>query len=41
MEVADFGIDVVLIEPDGVKTDWGMIAADHLAESSKGGAYEY
>lgn len=40
MEVADFGIDVVLIEPGGVKTDWGMIAADHLAESSKGGAYE-
>lgn len=40
MEVAAFGIDVVLIEPGGVKTDWGMIAADHLADSSKGGAYE-
>lgn len=40
MEVAAFGIDVVLIEPGGVKTDWGMIAAAHLAESSKGGAYE-
>ncbi|MGM9945617.1 MAG: oxidoreductase [Lysinibacillus sp.] len=40
MEVADFGIDVVLIEPGGVKTEWGMIAANHLAESSKGGAYE-
>ncbi len=40
MEAAEFGIDVVLIEPGGIKTEWGNIAADHLAESSKGGAYE-
>lgn len=40
METSDFGIDVVLIEPGGIKTDWGLIAADHLEESSKGGAYE-
>ena len=40
MEVSDFGINVSLIEPGGIKTDWGFIAADHLAESAKGGAYE-
>ena len=40
MEVKPFGIDVSLIEPGGIKTDWGLIAADHLAESAKGGAYE-
>lgn len=40
MEVKGFGIDVVLIEPGGIKTDWGFIAADHLAESSKNGPYE-
>ena len=37
---SDFGINVSLIEPGGIKTDWGFIAADHLAESAKGGAYE-
>ena len=40
MEVADFGIDVSLIEPGLIKTDWGIIAANKLADSSKGGAYE-
>ena len=40
MEVADFGIDVSLIEPGGIKTDWGIIAADKLANSAKGGSYE-
>ncbi len=40
MEVKPFGIDVVLIEPGGIRTDWGIIAAKHLAESSKGTAYE-
>ena len=40
MEMKPFGIDVVMIEPGGIKTDWGIIAADHLAESSKGTAYE-
>ena len=37
MEVADFGIDVSLIEPGGIKTDWGIIAADKLANSAKNG----
>ena len=40
MEVQPFGIDVVLIEPGGIKTDWGIIAAKHLRESSQGTAYE-
>lgn len=40
MEMKPFGVDVVLIEPGGIKTDWGIIAAKHLAESSKGTAYE-
>ena len=39
MEIADFGIDVSSIEPGGVKTDWGFIAADKLEKSARGGAY--
>lgn len=40
METKQFGINVSIIEPGGIKTPWGFIAADHLAESAKGGAYE-
>lgn len=40
MEVKQFGIDVVIIEPGGIRTDWGLIAADHLRDSAQGGAYE-
>lgn len=40
MELKPFGIDVVLIEPGGIKTDWGTIAARHLRESSAGTPYE-
>lgn len=40
MEVKPFGIDVVLIEPSGIKTNWGLIAADHLEESARGTVYE-
>lgn len=39
MEVKPFGIDVVIIEPGAIKTNWGIIAADHLAETSEGTAY--
>ena len=39
MEMRPFGIDVVLIEPGGIDTDWGVIAADHLEESCKDTAY--
>ena len=40
MEVKPFGIDVVIIEPGAIRTNWGIIAADHLRDSSVGGAYE-
>ena len=40
MEVKPFGILVSIIEPGGIKTDWGLIAADHLQESSAGTPYE-
>lgn len=39
MEVKPFGIDVVIIEPGAIKTNWGIIAADHLKETSEGTAY--
>ena len=34
-----FGIDVVIIEPGAIKTNWGIIAADHLADTAKDTAY--
>lgn len=40
MEVRPFGIEVVLIEPGGIKTEWGDRAASHLEVASKGGSYE-
>lgn len=40
MEMKPFGIDVVMIEPGAIKTEWGVIAAKHLKESSMGTAYE-
>ena len=39
LEVKPFGIDVVVVEPGGIKTAWGTIAADHLEETSSEGAY--
>ena len=40
MEMQPYGIDVVMIEPGAIKTDWGPIAAKHLKESSSGTVYE-
>ncbi len=40
MELRPFGIKVSMIEPGGIKTDWGLIAADHLRDSSAGTPYE-
>jgi NAD(P)-dependent dehydrogenase (short-subunit alcohol dehydrogenase family) len=40
IEVKPFGIRVCLIEPGGIKTDWGIIAADNLEASSKETAYQ-
>lgn len=39
LEVAPFGIDVVIVEPGGIKTEWGGIAAAKLREMSGRGAY--
>ena len=40
MEMKPFGVDVVMIEPGAIKTDWGLIAAQHLKKSSAGTVYE-
>ncbi|MCS7934122.1 oxidoreductase [Pseudomonas aeruginosa] len=39
LEVQPFGIDVVVIEPGGIKTEWAGIAADKLRQFSGEGAY--
>ncbi|MDP9603479.1 oxidoreductase [Variovorax sp. NFACC27] len=39
MEVQPFGIDVVVIEPGGIRTEWADIAADKLRDVSGKGAY--
>lgn len=39
MEVQPFGIDVVVIEPGGIKTEWPDIAAEKLLAVSGKGAY--
>ena len=40
LELAPHGIEVVLIEPGGIKTDFGDLTADELEAVSRGGAYE-
>jgi NAD(P)-dependent dehydrogenase (short-subunit alcohol dehydrogenase family) len=39
MEVKPFGINVVIIEPGGINTEWGGIAAEKLRTASGTGAY--
>lgn len=39
MEVAPFGISVVVIEPGGIQTEWGGIAAEKLRAVSGSGPY--
>ncbi|UBM07628.1 oxidoreductase [Cupriavidus metallidurans] len=39
MEVEPFGIDVVVIEPGGIKTEWAGIAAENLQKVSGTGSY--
>jgi short-subunit dehydrogenase len=39
LELKDFGIDVVVVEPGGIKTSWGQIAAENLKKTSSNGAY--
>ncbi len=38
-EVKQFGINVVVIEPGGVKSDWSEIASSHMAKASSDSAY--
>jgi len=40
LEVKQFGIDVILIEPGGVKTEWGGIAGESMQKVSGNTAYK-
>lgn len=39
MELKPFGIQVVVIEPGAIRTEWSSIAADHLTKVSADGVY--
>ena len=39
LEVSDFGIDPIIIEPGGIATEWGAISAENLKKTSGTGAY--
>jgi NAD(P)-dependent dehydrogenase (short-subunit alcohol dehydrogenase family) len=39
LEVAPFGIHVIVIEPGAINTEWHSVAADNLVATSGGGAY--
>lgn len=39
IELKQFGIDVVIVEPGGIQTEWGDIAMKHLQETSGTGPY--
>lgn len=39
IEVAPFGIDVAIVEPGGIQTEWGDIAMDNLDKVSGNGPY--
>ena len=40
VELKPFGIDVVIVRPAGVVTEWNTIAREGLRDTSRGGAYE-
>ena len=40
VELAPFGIDVVIIRPGPILTEWNSISRESLLETSAGGAYE-
>jgi NAD(P)-dependent dehydrogenase (short-subunit alcohol dehydrogenase family) len=40
LELKPFGIDVVVIQPGAIKTEWGGIAVDNLRKASGEGAYK-
>jgi NAD(P)-dependent dehydrogenase (short-subunit alcohol dehydrogenase family) len=39
-EVKQFGIDVIVIEPGGIKTEWGHIAYDNLKKNTVNSVYQ-
>ncbi|GAB1483075.1 hypothetical protein MASR2M78_18910 [Treponema sp.] len=39
LELKPFGIDVIIVEPGGIATAWGEIAATNLEKTSSAGAY--
>ncbi len=39
LETKEFGIDVIIVEPGGINTPWGTIAAENLKKTSGSGAY--
>ncbi|SDF16466.1 Short-chain dehydrogenase [Fontibacillus panacisegetis] len=39
LELEPFGIDVIVVEPGGIKTEWGFIAAENLKQVSAKGPY--
>ncbi len=41
MELAPFGIDVIVIEPGAIKTEWTAIARDNLLKYSGDSAYAH
>ncbi len=41
IELAPFGIDVIIIEPGTIRTEWSEISRASLTETSAGGAYEH
>jgi len=39
VELRPFGIDVVVVEPGAIRSEWGRISASNLLERSEGGPY--
>lgn len=39
LETKEFGIDPIIIEPGGIKTEWGEISAENLRKTSSSGVY--
>jgi NAD(P)-dependent dehydrogenase (short-subunit alcohol dehydrogenase family) len=39
LETEAFGVDAVIVEPGGIATEWGAIAAENLTKASGAGAY--
>ena len=40
IETKPFGIDVIIIEPGGIESEWGDIAAENVIQTSGNGAYQ-